>query len=615
MHPPSPDYVPEPEHPPSLDYVPSPKHPPLPAYVPYVLEPAYPEFMPPEDDVLLAKEQPLPAAVSPTVNSPRYITESDPKEDLEEDDEDPKKDPADYPTDRDDNEEEEESSKKDADDEDEDEDEDKKEKEEHLAPADSVPPLHASPTYPLGYRAVIIWVDVFEVTLPLRKRLYIAIGPRFEVEKCSSTPTARPTRGFRADYGFVGTLDDKIRRDPDRKIGYRITDVWDDPDEIANEIPTTDVAELSQRVTDFVTNVRDRRSHARTARLMESEARASREAWVQSMDSSDMARFETQMAALQSQQRPARDPAHPDVPEEAGMYYVMSVIEFIMNECRFSYTIVNFNSDVYFTKIAPKRTTISSPDTTTTTTTLVTDAWLKALIDQGVADALAACDADRSRNGEDSHDSRIGTVGHDVTYTMTWKNLKKSMIDKYRPRGEIKKLEVEMWNLKVKGTDVVSYNQCFQELASMYARMFPKESNKIERSLTNAKTSNNQRGTGAGQKATCFECEAHGHFKRECPKMKNNNLGNQGGNGNAPAKVYVVGNAGTNSDSNVVTGTFLLNNRYVTILFDTGADRSFLSTAFISQIDITPTTLDHYYDVELADGRIVGLNNTIRGLL
>ncbi|GKE85783.1 hypothetical protein Tco_1559525 [Tanacetum coccineum] len=55
------------------------------------------------------------------------------------------------------------------------------------------------------------------------------------------------------------------------------------------------------------------------------------------------------------------------------------------------------------------------------------------------------------------------------------------MTDKYCPRGEIKKLEVEMWNHKVKGTDVVSYNQRFQELALMCARMFPEESDKIEK--------------------------------------------------------------------------------------------------------------------------------------
>ncbi|GJW96384.1 putative reverse transcriptase domain-containing protein [Tanacetum coccineum] len=100
---------------------------------------------------------------------------------------------------------------------------------------------------------------------------------------------------------------------------------------------------------------------------------------------------------------------------------------------------------------------------------------------------------------------------------------------------------------------------------------------------------------------------------RDCPKLKNNNRGNQGGNGNAPAKVYAVGRAGINPDSNVVTGTFLLNNRYAFVLFDTGANRSFVSTAFSSQIDITPTTLDHYYDVELADGRIIRLNAIIQG--
>ncbi|GKE49427.1 reverse transcriptase domain-containing protein [Tanacetum coccineum] len=90
---------------------------------------------------------------------------------------------------------------------------------------------------------------------------------------------------------------------------------------------------------------------------------------------------------------------------------------------------------------------------------------------------------------------------------------------------------------------------------------------------------------------------ANGHFKRECPKLKNKNRGNQGGNGNAPAKVYVVGNERTNPDSNVIIGTFLLNNRYASILFDTGVDRSFVSTAFSSLIDITPTTLDHYYNI------------------
>ncbi|GJY84761.1 putative reverse transcriptase domain-containing protein [Tanacetum coccineum] len=117
---------------------------------------------------------------------------------------------------------------------------------------------------------------------------------------------------------------------------------------------------------------------------------------------------------------------------------------------------------------------------------------------------------------------------------------------------------------------------------------------------------NNQKGNGF------YECRAQGHYRRNCPKLKNNDRGNQAGNDRAPTKVYVVGNAGANPD-NVVAGTFLLNNRYAYILFDTGADRSFVSTAFSSQIDITPSTLDYYYDVELADGRIIGLNTILKG--
>ncbi|GKF32985.1 reverse transcriptase domain-containing protein, partial [Tanacetum coccineum] len=176
----------------------------------------------------------------------------------------------------------------------------------------------------------------------------------------------------------------------------------------------------------------------------------------------------------------------------------------------------------------------------------------------------------------------VRIVGQDVAYAMTWTDLRKKMTDKYYPRNEMKKLEVELWNLKVKGTDVIGYNQRFQELALLYVRMFPEELDKVERSSVSVNPGSNQRGSGTGQGPTCF--------KTDCPKLKNNNnnRGNQVRNANAPAKVYVVGHAGTNPDSNVVTGTFLLNNRYPSILFDTGADRSFVSTAFSSQIDITP---------------------------
>ncbi|GJR87691.1 putative reverse transcriptase domain-containing protein, partial [Tanacetum coccineum] len=130
----------------------------------------------------------------------------------------------------------------------------------------------------------------------------------------------------------------------------------------------------------------------------------------------------------------------------------------------------------------------------------------------------------------------------------------------------------------------------------------------------NNNNNNNQRTQGTNPRViTCFECGLQGHYRSDCPKLKNGNQGNRAGNGNAVARAYVVGSAGTNPNSNVVTGTFLLNNRYASILFDTGADRSFISTAFSTLIDIIPTTLDHGYDVELADGRIIWVNTLIRG--
>ncbi|GJY28344.1 putative reverse transcriptase domain-containing protein [Tanacetum coccineum] len=77
--------------------------------------------------------------------------------------------------------------------------------------------------------------------------------------------------------------------------------------------------------------------------------------------------------------------------------------------------------------------------------------------------------------------SHVRIVGHDVAYAMTWIDLRKKMTDKYYPRNEIKKLEAELWNLKVKGTDATGYNQRFQELALLCVRMFPEESDKVER--------------------------------------------------------------------------------------------------------------------------------------
>ncbi|GJS09837.1 putative reverse transcriptase domain-containing protein, partial [Tanacetum coccineum] len=141
------------------------------------------------------------------------------------------------------------------------------------------------------------------------------------------------------------------------------------------------------------------------------------------------------------------------------------------------------------------------------------------------------------------------------------------------------------------------------------------KNNHGHQSTGNTNVANTQKGNGAAPKGNgCFECGAPGHFKRDCPKLKNKD----GGSRNAQGWVYAVrnaenrGNAPGNPDANVVTGTFLLNNHYASILFDIGVDRSFISTAFSSLINIAPTPLENCYDVELADGKLVEIDTIIR---
>nr|GEW51265.1 putative reverse transcriptase domain-containing protein [Tanacetum cinerariifolium] len=130
------------------------------------------------------------------------------------------------------------------------------------------------------------------------------------------------------------------------------------------------------------------------------------------------------------------------------------------------------------------------------------------------------------------------------------------------------------------------------------------------RSNQSQQQQNKRQNTGRVYTAASGEKKKYRRSKPLCAKC---NYHHDGGRGNAPTKVYAVGRAGTDLDSNFVTGTFLLNNRYASVLFDTGVDKSFVSTAFSSQINITPSNLDHCYDVKLADGRIIGLNTILRG--
>nr|GEZ45439.1 putative reverse transcriptase domain-containing protein [Tanacetum cinerariifolium] len=499
--------------------------------------------------------------------------------------------------------------------------------------------------------------DRTEVTLQPRKRLDIALGPRYKVGKSSSAAAARPAGGFRADYGF-------------------------DTDEIY--IRLDDEQTERQLLAGWLNMLfRDRRAHAYIRHLMETEARMSREAWVRATNASDLVHGEVMSLRtivlgqmLEMRELQAADHRRQTVISELLRIDHRRSTEISELRTALQGQVTALQGQVIALQaqkqMAPRRTTRSTADQETVNATMVTNAQLQAMIDQGVTAALAARDALRSTNGDDSHNSgtgvrRIERATCECTYTdflkcqplpfkgtegvsslSQWCERMESVfhISNCAAENQVKfatctlhSVALTWWNTHVKGTDLASYTQRFQELALLCRRMFSKEADKIEKyvgglpdmihgSVVASKLKTMQaaieiatelmdkkiRTFAERQKSGCYECGVQGHFKRECPKLKNNNnQGNQSGRNHAPARVYAVGHVRIDPDANVVTGTFLLNNRYASILFDTGANRSFVYTTFSTQINIMPSTLDHCYDVELADGRIIGLNTILRG--
>nr|GEY24037.1 reverse transcriptase domain-containing protein [Tanacetum cinerariifolium] len=102
---------------------------------------------------------------------------------------------------------------------------------------------------------------------------------------------------------------------------------------------------------------------------------------------------------------------------------------------------------------------------------------------------------------------------------------------------------------------------------------------------------------------TCHACKEKGNYKSQCPKANNN----------AHGRAYLLRDKNAHQDLNVVTGTFLLNQHLTRVLFDSRADKNFVSISLAFMLNIPPITLDTTYDIETADGNLVGTNTVIQG--
>ncbi|GKB85236.1 putative reverse transcriptase domain-containing protein [Tanacetum coccineum] len=609
--PPSLDYVPRPEHPPSPDYVPGPEHPPSPV-----------------------KDQPLPTNASPTALSPSYVADSDPDKDPEED---PEEDHADYPTDGgegDDEPTDNDNDDGDIDDEDEEpfeDEDDNEEEEEHLALADSsvvpvvdlVPSAGDTKAFKKDKSAPTPRSPKTEVpfaqTRLRRARKTIRLEPPMSqsMEACMTEYVAAPTPPSPLSPWSPPLPQILSPPLPPPPLSLHL------PLPVSTSLPLPSSPLLPLPVLLFIPPPVDRREDIPEAELpphkrlcaeirrqrAEEVGYGIRDVWVDPTEDVE----EDIYAVIEDTQ----DRFH-HYRDSCQQHW--DRFRYFMLEIRLMQMILRALNNM-----PPKRSSaivriVAAARAAAAAATPMIATVVEQLIKEKVSAALANHDTLRNStngHGDGSHNSDTGiretvrtplkfatctflgnaltwwnsymkTVTQDVAYTMDWKALKKMMTVKYCPMGEIKKLEIDLWNLKVKEEvekyvgglpdmirgNVMSYqpktmekeiefanDQMDKKVLAITKRQAEQRGMQKIGHLTcdcmssgpNGNNNNHGNFETTQNAVTCYECGVQGHFKKDCPKLKNGNCGNQHGNGNAPAKVYVVGNAGTNPESNIVT--------------------------------------------------------------
>nr|GEU85405.1 putative reverse transcriptase domain-containing protein [Tanacetum cinerariifolium] len=324
--------------------------------------------------------------------------------------------------------------------------------------------------------------------------------------------------------------------------------------------------------------------------------------------------------------------------------------------------------------VPKKRTTRVTPATTTTPTTTVSNAQLQALIDRGVAAALAERDTNRSRNGDNSNDSGTcgrrqittlrecsytdflkcqpmsfqgtkGVIGltrwiekmesvfqisnctvtcQDVAYAMPWGALKKMITSKYCPREsalicermfpeEAKKLERFIGGLPdmIHGSVKASKPQLMQESIEFATEIMDKkmlthdERQAEQKRKLNDTSRNNQHQQQPFKRNNVARAYTAGHVPKSAPTVERLSIGLVTVKADLLPTTTTTITRGPKGQMQVVSLALNVEFKDTT--------RVSAKANECSLIDIIPTTLDHGYDVELADDRIIWVNTLIRG--
>nr|GEV41318.1 putative reverse transcriptase domain-containing protein [Tanacetum cinerariifolium] len=496
-----------------------------------------PEFMPAEEDILPTEEQPLPAAASPTTESLGYNDESDLEEDR-----------ADYPADgRDEGDDKDESSN---DDEHDDIDiKEYEEEDEYLAPADSIvvalpaidhassaeeiepfktdesaatpPPHHAyripspplpllppPPTDPIYEEAPIVYRAA-----RLRWR-----AKREEIPEADLLLQKRARRGIYACCYGGWLWHQKYVEGVNQRVTKLSTTFDRETSMICAMIEEKQDDQALQRAR--VNRLfRDMIFHSHTARLMDGEARASPDR-----------RFQTTVGTQQEEIKELRA-AHRKL--QAQFIRALTALK----SCQTQLTVALRRIQILEAARVPAQP-------------------------EGVAKTLAAHDVDRNTNGDDSHVSgtcsrRTERVTREWTYPdfMKCKPLNFKGIEGTAMLRTKEKLMTLLEETKANSNNKTRCKiPAWLTLRDLVKINRTEGLNLCALSATITTMVHVPRNATSATKLATLLVIVGGHFRKDCPKFKNNNHDTQGGNATTPAKVYTIGRVGTNPDSNVVTG-------------------------------------------------------------